>query len=218
MIFDVELLSAAVQVIMIDLVLAGDNAVVIGLAVAGLPATQRTHAVLFGILTATVLRIAFALVAVELLQIVGLALAGGILLLWVCWKMWRELRVTSAAQMNATEAILDVDLNADGVIAGAPGTKTLRQAIGQIVIADVSMSLDNVIAVAAAAREHPGVLVFGLTISIALMGLAASLVAKLLQSYHWISYIGLALILYVSIEMIRRGIREVTPILMTAFA
>ena len=191
-------LTALLQVIAIDLVLAGDNAVVIGLAAAGLEPTQRRKAILVGIIAATVLRIAFATVAVHLLAIIGLLLAGGLLLLWVCWKMWRELHAG-----HGEEAALDE---------GAP-KKTFFQAATQIVIADVSMSLDNVLAVAGAAREHPGVLVIGLALSIALMGIAANLVARLLNSYRWIAYIGLAIILYVSLDMIYRGSLEVMPYL-----
>jgi integral membrane protein, YjbE family len=206
-----EALTAFLQVIMIDLVLAGDNAIVIGLAAAGLPKEQRNKAILIGIIAATVLRIGFAAATTQLLQIVGLLLAGGILLLWVCWKMWRELRTTHAEETDATEALEDQDLNADGTVAGTVPRKTFGQAAWQIVVADVSMSLDNVLAVAGAAREHPTVLIFGLALSIALMGLAASFIARLLHRYHWIAYIGLAVILYVALEMIWRGYHEVSP-------
>jgi YjbE family integral membrane protein len=209
-------LTALAQVIMIDLVLAGDNAIVIGLAAAGLPPSQRARAILIGIIAATVLRIAFAAVTTQLLQIVGLLLAGGILLLWVCWKMWRELHPVPA-QETAELAMQNVRVNADGTISASAGgmgggQKTMRQAATQIIVADVSMSLDNVLAVAGAAREHPGVLVFGLGLSIALMGLAASFIARLLNKHHWIAYVGLAVILYVSIEMIWRGWIEVAPV------
>ena len=170
--FTTEALSAFLQVIMIDLVLAGDNAVVIGLAAAGLPKEQRNKAILIGIIAATVLRIVFALLTTQLLQIVGLLLAGGILLLWVCWKMWRELRTTAKEQHDAAEALANADLDASGGIAEAAPRKSLRDAVWQIIIADVSMSLDNVLAVAGAAREHPVILVFGLALSIALMGLS----------------------------------------------
>ena len=210
-VFHPEILTALLQVLMIDLVLAGDNAIVIGLAAAGLPETQRNRAILVGIVAATVLRIAFASVTVTLLEIVGLLLAGGILLLWVCWKMWRELRVSHTAELAATEAIAHRDLNADGIIAGGAVRKTFRQAATQIVIADVSMSLDNVLAVAGASREHPWVLVFGLIMSIALMGLAASFIARLLGRYRWIAYIGLVIILYVALKMIYDGWIEVEP-------
>jgi YjbE family integral membrane protein len=210
-VFQPEIVTALLQVLMIDLVLAGDNAIVIGLAAAGLPAQLRARAILVGIIAATVLRIAFASVTVTLLEIVGLLLAGGILLLWVCWKMWRELRTSHAAELAATEAITGVDLNKDGIIAGGAPVKTFRQAATQIVIADVSMSLDNVLAVAGAARENPWVLVFGLVMSIALMGLAASFIARLLGRYRWIAYVGLAIILYVSLKMIYDGWIEVEP-------
>ncbi|CAD7038392.1 membrane protein [Pseudorhizobium endolithicum] len=206
-----EALTAFLQVIMIDLVLAGDNAIVIGLAAAGLPKEQRNKAILIGIIAATVLRIVFAAATTQLLQIVGLLLAGGILLLWVCWKMWRELRTSHAEETDAAEALQDQDLNADGTVAGTVPRKTFGQAAWQIVVADVSMSLDNVLAVAGAAREHPTVLIFGLALSIALMGLAATFIARLLHRYHWIAYVGLAVILYVALEMIWRGYQEVSP-------
>lgn len=209
--FSQEVLTAFLQVIMIDLVLAGDNAIVIGLAAAGLPKEQRNKAILIGIIAATLLRIVFAAATTQLLQIVGLLLAGGVLLLWVCWKMWRELRTTHAEETDATEALEDEDLNADGTVAGTVPRKTFAQAAWQIVIADVSMSLDNVLAVAGAAREHPTVLVFGLALSIALMGLAATFIARLLHKHRWIAYVGLAVILYVALEMIWRGFNEVSP-------
>ena len=201
---------AFLQVVMIDLVLAGDNAIVIGLAAAGLPKEQRTKAILAGIAAATILRIGFAGVTTQLLQIVGLLFAGGILLLWVCWKMWRELRTSHQHEMDAAEALAEADLNADGTISGKP-RKTFRQAALQILIADVSMSLDNVLAVAGAARDHPFVLVFGLVLSIALMGIAANFIANLLQKHRWIAYIGLLIILYVAVEMIWRGMSEIQP-------
>jgi YjbE family integral membrane protein len=197
---------------MIDLVLAGDNAIVIGLAAAGLPKEQRHKAILIGILAATVLRIIFAAATTQLLQIVGLLLAGGILLLWVCWKMWRELRTSHAEEIQAEEALENRDIDQDGKIAVAAPRKTFAQAAWQIVIADVSMSLDNVLAVAGAAREHPVVLIFGLILSIALMGIAASFIARLLQRHRWIAYVGLAIILYVALEMIYRGTHEVLPL------
>jgi YjbE family integral membrane protein len=211
-IFSSDVLVAFAQVIMIDLVLAGDNAIVIGLAAAGLPKDQRNKAILIGIIAATVLRIIFAGLTTQLLQIVGLLLAGGILLLWVCWKMWRELRTSHAEEHAAEEALEGHDLNQDGTIAGGAPRKTFAQAAWQIVIADVSMSLDNVLAVAGAAREHPWVLVFGLVLSIALMGIAAAFIARLLQKHRWIAYVGLAVILYVAIEMIYRGFLEVAPV------
>jgi YjbE family integral membrane protein len=202
--------AALLQVIAIDLVLAGDNAIVIGLAAAGLPAPQRKKAILIGVLAATVLRIGFAAVTVKLLAIVGLLLAGGILLLWVCWKMWRELRTSHAEEHEATEALSNSSLNGEGIGAGKP-RKTLMQAALQIVIADVSMSLDNVLAVAGAARDHLSVLIIGLILSIGLMGLAASFIAKLLHRHRWIAYIGLLIILYVALDMVYRGAIEVWP-------
>ena len=192
-----DALAAFAQVIMIDLVLAGDNAVIIGLAAAGLPAEQRARAVLVGIIAATVLRIAFAGVAIQLLEIVGLLLAGGVLLLWVCWKMWRELR-SGGHEGEVIEAGDD-----------AAPRKTFAQAAWQIVIADISMSLDNVLAVAGAARDHPTALIFGLGLSIVLMGVAANFIAGLLTKHRWIAYVGLAIILYVAGDMIWRGALEI---------
>lgn len=204
-------LTALGQVIMIDLVLAGDNAVVIGLAAAGLPKEQRNRAILIGIIAATVLRIGFALITQQLLGITGLLLAGGILLLWVCWKMYRELREGHGAQTEeAVEALANSDLNSDGTVAGRAPRKTLRQAAIQIIIADVSMSLDNVLAVSAAAIDHPTVLIIGLVLSIALMGLAATFVARLLSKHRWIAWVGLVLILYVSLKMVFDGYLDIT--------
>ena len=200
-IFSQGAIAALIQVIMIDLVLAGDNAVVIGLAAAGLPPEQRSRAILVGIIAATVLRIAFAGIAIELLEIVGLLLAGGILLLWVCWKMWRELRGPDHKEAEAALSTGD----------GKAPHKTFAQAAWQIVIADISMSLDNVLAVAGAARDHPAALVFGLVLSIVLMGAAANFIARLLNRHRWIAYVGLAIILYVSFDMIWRGALEVWP-------
>jgi len=199
-------LTALFQVIMIDLVLAGDNAIVIGLAAAGLPEVQRRKAILIGIVAATILRIGFASVTVQLLQIIGLLLAGGVLLLWVCWKMWRELHMSHQPKLQSLSAASTIDASAAG-----GHQKTLSQAVWQITIADVSMSLDNVLAVAGAAREHPMILIFGLTLSIALMGLAANFIARLLEKHRWIAYVGLAIILYVAFDMCYRGVLEVWP-------
>jgi YjbE family integral membrane protein len=201
--------AALLQVVMIDLVLAGDNAIVIGLAAAGLPLHQRTKAVLIGIVAATVLRIVFAAVTTQLLQVVGLVLAGGILLLWVSWKMLRELRLSPETKGDALETVSDIDINADGTIATHAPQKSFGQAASQIVVADVSMSLDNVLAVAGAAREHLTVLIIGLALSVALMGVAATYIARLLHSHRWIAYVGLLLLLYVAVEMIYRGMHEV---------
>ncbi|MBL9073124.1 TerC family protein [Tabrizicola sp.] len=206
---------ALMQVIGIDLVLAGDNAIVIGLAAAGLPKELRAKAILVGIGAATVMRIGFALITTQLLAIVGLLLAGGILLLWVCWKMWQELRAGAHAHdIEAVEALANADLDADGAIADDAPRKTFRQAATQIVVADVSMSLDNVLAVAGAAKDHPTVLVIGLALSIAMMGFAASYIANLLNKHRWIAYIGLLIILYVALKMMWEGWHEVEPIVM----
>lgn len=186
-------ISAFLQVIMIDVILSGDNAIVIGLAVAGLPPQQRNKIIVYGILAATVLRILFAGIAVQLLQIIGLTLAGGILLLWVAWKMWRELRAQAKGEGGH-----------DGDT-GKPAPKSQREAVTQIIIADLSMSLDNVLAVAGAAREHPYILGFGLVLSIALMAVASKFIARLLDRYHWIAYIGLLIIGYVALRMIWDG-------------
>jgi YjbE family integral membrane protein len=215
-IFTYEGLVALLQVIGIDLVLAGDNAIVIGLAAAGLPKELRSKAILVGIIAATIMRIGFALLTTQLLEIAGLLLAGGVLLLWVCWKMWRELSTPHQAEDAAVEALADADLNADGTIAGGAPRKTFAQAATQIVIADVSMSLDNVLAVAGAAHGHPTVLIIGLILSIALMGLAASFIANLLNRHRWIAYIGLLIILYVALKMMWEGWHEVQPLVMGA--
>jgi YjbE family integral membrane protein len=207
--------TALMQVIGIDLVLAGDNAIVIGLAAAGLPKELRAKAILVGIIAATIMRIGFALATTQLLEITGLLFAGGILLLWVCWKMWRELSSAHAAG-DAAEALAEADLDADGRIASGAPRKTFAQAATQIVIADVSMSLDNVLAVAGAAHGHPTVLIIGLILSVALMGLAASWIAGLLNRHRWIAYVGLAIILYVALKMMWQGWHEVQPMVMGA--
>ena len=210
---DPSFLSSLVQVILIDLVLAGDNAVVIGLAAAGLSSDVRRKAILIGIIAATLLRIFFALITTQLLALGGgLLIAGGVLLLYVCWKMYRELTTPQEDEHEAQEALEDTDKNADGTVAGKAPRKTLRQAVIQIIIADVSMSLDNVLAVAGAARDHFSVLVIGLVLSIALMGLAASFIAKLLHRHRWIAYVGLLIILYVALDMVYRGAMEVWPV------
>ena len=185
-------LTALFQVLVIDLVLAGDNAIVVGMAVAGLPRDRQGRAILLGIGLATVLRIGLAFVTLELLAVVGLLLAGGILLLWVAWKMYRELRPRRPAHLLA-----------------APPPKTLAAAMLQIIVADLSMSLDNVLAVAGAAREHPRVLVLGLGISVLLMGLAARLVATLLHRYRWIAWVGLLIVLYIALKLIWEGAHDV---------
>ena len=198
-------ISALVQVLMIDLVLAGDNAVAVGVVAAGLPVADRKRAIFWGLVAAVVTRIGFALITTQLMGIIGLLLAGGILLLWVCWKMWKEMRAQAAADEARAEAVLDADPATEPV--GAPA-KTFRSALIQILIADVSMSLDNVLAVAGAAREHPAVLVFGLLVSIALMGIAATWIARLLHRYRWIGYVGLLIVLYVALHMMWEGHRD----------
>jgi YjbE family integral membrane protein len=199
-------LVALAQVILVDLVLAGDNAIVVGIAVAGLPLQQRWRVMVLGIAAATVLRIVFASFTVQLLQVIGLLLAGGLLLLWVCWKLWRELRSGRLVDMSGFHSPREVGAdapNAEPTSAAPP--KTMRQAVTQIIVADVSMSLDNVLAVAGVAREHAWVLIFGLALSVAFMGLAAAIIARLLARFHWIAYVGLAIILYVSLRMIYEG-------------
>ena len=197
-------LTALGSVIIIDIVMSGDNAIIIGMAAAGLPPDLRRRAIIIGIMAATVLRIAFALITFQLLAILGLTLAGGLLLAWVCWHMWCEIRggnMRGASPGEETET---------GETAGPPSpVKTLRQALVTIIIADVSMSLDNVLAVAGAAGEHLWVLVFGLVLSIAMMAVAANYIAKLLERHHWIAYIGLLVVAYVAGDMIYRGVIEV---------
>jgi YjbE family integral membrane protein len=200
-IFTAAGLAALLEIIAINLVLSGDNAIVIGLAAAGLPAGMRRKAILFGIIAATVLRIIFAAVTSYLLGIVGLQLVGGLLLCWVCWKMWTELRAGGEAA------------HTDAAGGKTPPQKTFWQAATQIVVADVSMSLDNVLAVAGAAQQHSSILIIGLVISIALMAIAANFVARLLERFRWIAYLGLAVIVYVALTMIYHGFIEVLPLL-----
>ena len=195
-----DVLTALFQVILIDLVLAGDNAIVIGLAAAGLPKEQRAKAILIGIGAATLLRMVFAGLTTQLLQIVGLLLAGGLLLLWVCWKMWRELRA------QAHHSAVDVDSLANDE--SAP-RKTLAQATWQIIIADVSMSLDNVLAVAGAAKDSTLVLVIGLAVAVILMAVASTYIARLLARYPWIAWIGLLIIVFVALDMIYRDSHKI---------
>jgi YjbE family integral membrane protein len=185
-------LIALAQVLMIDIVLAGDNAVVIGLAAARVPASMRGKVILWGLAAAVVLRIGLAVVAVSLMKVIGLTLAGGILLLWVSWRFWRDI----SAGHKEPHAKID------------PGG-SLKRAILQIVIADISMSLDNVLAVAGASLGHLDVLVIGLLLSVALMGAAANLIARLLERFRWISYLGLAIVLYVAITMVWHGGHDV---------
>src|SRR3569833_3393686 len=201
-----EALTALLQVVLFVLVLAGDNAVVIGLAAAGLPAAQRRRAIVVGIIAATALRIVFAGVATQLLQVIGLLLAGGVLLLWVCWKMWRELREQSHAGQLAFS-------HGGGAEAAPAQRKTFNQTTKQNKTTNVSMSLDNVLAVAGAAREHPYILAFGLLLSVAMLGVAADLLGRVLQQQRWIGYVGLAIIVYVAFEMIYRGSLELAPVI-----
>lgn len=192
---------ALAQVVFIDVVLAGDNAIVVGMAAAGVPQVDRFKVFFWGVAAAVVLRIIFAVLATELLAVVGLTLAGGLILLWVCWKLWREIASQRAAALASSG-------EASGE-AGEVVPKTVLQAVCQVALADVSMSLDNVLAVAGAARDHVGVLVVGLMLSVGLMGLAASFIARLLTRFHWIAYFGLAVIAYVALNMIYRGSLEV---------
>lgn len=206
--------AALGQVLMIDLVLAGDNAVAVGLAAAALPPEQRKKAILIGLAAAVVLRIGFALITVQLLAIVGLLLAGGVLLLWVCWKMWRELQEQKTHDQAEAQAELETALSVhhgEGPPPEALGLKpkSFGAALVQIMIADVTMSLDNVLAVAGAAHEHPWIMVFGLILSIALMGVAATFIARILTQHRWIGYVGLVIVLYVALHMIWDGARSV---------
>jgi YjbE family integral membrane protein len=186
------------QVIFIDLVLAGDNAIVVGMVAAGVAPEQRRRVIIGGIAMAVVLRIMFAAVTMQLLGIIGLTLAGGLLLLWVCWKLYRELR-EQAAEESGVQALE----NGEGE-SGMP-RKTIRQAMMQVAVADFSMSLDNVLAVAGAASDHPRAMVFGLILSVVLMGVGATFIARLLQRHQWIAYLGLAVIGYVAVSMTWRG-------------
>jgi YjbE family integral membrane protein len=205
-----EWLVPLFQVLLIDIVLAGDNAIVVGMAAAGLPPEQRRTAILWGIGAATVMRIAFASITVQLLQIVGITLAGGVLLLWVCWKMYRELRDGGHHDAEV--------VNEDGTVSGGAPRKSMRQAITQILVADISMSLDNVLAVAGAAKDHPIILIIGLAISVVLMGVAASFIANLLNRHRWIAWVGLLIILYVAGDMIYQGTSEVATKVPGAYA
>lgn len=190
------MISAFIQVVMIDLVMSGDNAIIIGLAVAGLPAENRTRIIFWGVAGATVLRLLFAAVTTELLEIIGLTLAGGLLLLWVAFRMYRELR-TAGHHSETAKAQAEAK------------PKTLRQAMIQIIAADVSMSLDNVLAVAGAARDHEIVLWIGLGLSVVLMAMASNFIARLLDRHRWVAWIGFLIILYVAADMIWDGTHQV---------
>ena len=195
-------LAAFGQVVLIDVMLAADNAIVVGALAAGLPAAMRRKVILIGVLAALVLRIAFALVVTQLMQMVGLVFAGGLLLVWVAWKMWRELRE-------------DVGGEDDPVAKAAP--RSFAAAAWAVAVADISMSLDNVLAVAGAARDHPGILAIGLILSVALMGLAANALARVIERYRWIAYVGLMVILYVAGKMIWEGLVDPTRGLLVLF-
>jgi YjbE family integral membrane protein len=198
-------MAALFQVIMIDLVMAGDNAIVIGMAAANVAAEYRKRVIFWGLCAAVILRIAMALVASQLMTIIGLTLAGGILLLWVSWRFYRDIRKPKEEDEGARVAAGGSPTNA-----GSAGKTPMGQAIWQIFVADVSMSLDNVLGVAGAAREHPYILAGGLLLSIILMGFAASGVAKILQRYHWVSYVGLLIVVYVALTMIWDGANQVS--------
>ena len=204
-------LSALAQVILIDLVLAGDNAVAVALAAAGLPAHQRRRVIVTGIALAAVLRVLFALVTVQLLKIAGLLLVGGVLLLWIAWKLAAELRQQQAPAPGGEEAAAE---DAESRMRQRPPGKTVRQAMIQILIADFSMSLDNVLGVAAVAREHPVVLVIGLALSVAFMGFAASIIARLLERHRWIAWVGVVIIFWVGIVMVYEGGTEVLELVL----
>src|SRR3712207_484944 len=202
--------AAFVQVLMIDLVLAGDNAIVVGALAAGLTPDQRRKVIMIGVLAALVLRIAFALVVTQLLQIIGLILVGGLLLLWVSWRMWRDLR-------HAGESPGSAEIHGDEH-SGLRPAKSFAGAVWAVAIADVSMSLDNVLAVAGAAREHPGILIIGLLLAVALMGVAANILARYIERYRWIAWVGLLVILYVAGKMIYEGYVDPNVGVTTLFA
>jgi YjbE family integral membrane protein len=199
-------MTAFLQVLMIDLVLAGDNAIVVGALAAGLPPDQRRRVILIGVIAALVLRIGFALIVTQLLQVVGLILAGGLLLLWVAWRMWRDLRDSEGHSLGSDEIVGDEH-------SGLRSAKSFAGAVWAVAVADVSMSLDNVLAVAGAAHEHPGILIVGLVFAVALMGIAANLIARYIERYRWIAYIGLLVILWVAGKMIWDGWHDVSPVL-----
>lgn len=197
--------AAFLQILLIDFVLAGDNAIVVGALAAGLPSEQRKKVILIGVAAALVLRVAFALLVSQLLRVIGLVLAGGILLLWVAWRMYRELRDPGE---NTASAEIPGDEHS-----GLPPAKTFAKAAWGVALADVSMSLDNVLAVAGAAREHPYVLVSGLILSVLLMGAAANLIASYIERYRWIAWLGLVVILWVALKMIYEGAGHVAPVI-----
>jgi YjbE family integral membrane protein len=201
------------QVIFINVVLSGDNAIVVGMAAAGTPPAIRSKVIFYGITGAVILRVLLALLAVQFLQVVGLLFAGGVLLLWVCWKLYSEIR-ESAAQHFGTDALSEMG----GSEVAAESTKTLGEAMWQILVADVSMSLDNVLAVAGAARDHPYIMAAGLVLSVAIMGAAATIVARLLDRYKSLAWLGLIVIVYVAVRMIWEGGWEIGEALEIAAA
>ena len=205
-----DAITAFVEILFIDIVLAGDNAIVVGALAAGLPAEQRRRVIMIGVLAALVLRIAFALIVSQLLQIVGLVLAGGLLLLWVAWRMWRELR--HGDESPGSDEIVGDERS------GTRAAKSFAAAAWGVALADVSMSLDNVLAVAGAAREHPWVLVFGLILSVLLMGVAANFIARYIERYRWIAWGGLLVIVWVALKMIWEGAHHVAPVILPIFA
>ncbi len=193
------------QVLLLDLVLAGDNAIVVGALAAGLPADQRKKVILIGVVAALVLRVIFALMVTWLLGITGLVLAGGLLLLWVAWKMYRDVTRSEATESPGSPEIAG-DENS-----GIPAAKSFAGAAWSVAVADISMSLDNVLGVAGAAKDHPGIMVVGLIFAVALMGLAANIIAQYIERYRWIAWVGLAVIVYVAGKMIWEGWDEVQP-------
>jgi YjbE family integral membrane protein len=204
-------MAAFGQVLMIDIMLAGDNAIVVGALAAGLPAHQRRQVIMIGIAAALVLRVFFALIVTQLLQIVGLVLGGGLLLLWVSWKMYRELHPAHAGPGGGSPEI------AGDEHSGVAPARSFASAAWAVALADVSMSLDNVLAVAGAARDHPGILIIGLILSVAFMGLAANFIAKYIERYRWIAYVGLVVILYVAGKMIYDGFIDPSVGVLTLF-
>src|SRR5215208_3041976 len=205
-----EAVAAFIEIILIDIVLAGDNAIVVGALAAGLPPEQRRKVIMIGVLAALVLRIAFALIVTQLLQVVGLVLAGGLLLLWVAWRMYRELRDNQECSPGSEEILGDER-------SGLRAAKSFASAAWGVALADVSMSLDNVLAVAGAARDHPWVLVFGLVLSVLLMGVAANFIARYIERYRWIGWVGLLVILWVALKMIYEGAGHVAPVIAPFF-
>jgi len=204
-----EAVTAFVEIILIDLVLAGDNAIVVGALAAGLPPVQRKRVILLGVAAALVLRIGFALIVTQLLQIVGLILAGGLLLLWVAWRMYRELK-DHGENLGSEEVAGDER-------SGLQPCRSFASAAWGVAVADVSMSLDNVLAVAGAAREHPWILVFGLILSVVMMGVAANVIARYIERYRWIAWVGLLVILWVALKMIWEGAHHVAPVIAPIF-